>query len=94
MARYEKLTSQRVMRWAYDLYCKGGVFYAGDRQEDGYPVVAEITLSDDDLARFEPDLDKALTIIMHHKDHVNNPIDDSEARYPIEDIIFDVEYAD
>ena len=89
----EKCESQRVQKWAYDLYCKSTVLYATDRQKFGHPAVAEIPVTDDDIKRFSPVLDKAVTIIIYHRDFIHKPID-AEAKYPMEDIIFDVKFVD
>ena len=60
----EKNVSARVKRWAFNQLKSRRVFFSGDRQKQGYPVVAEIPVDNDDIKKFAPDLDKAVTIIM------------------------------
>ena len=91
MAKIEKLENQEAKQWAFDLLQKGDVLWAADRQNEGYPVVAEIPLADNEKALFN--IPKALTILMHHKDK-SKAIDDPEATYQLDEIVFDVETVD
>ena len=88
----EKNTTARVKEWAFNLFKQGAFSLAGGRQPDGYPVVAEIPVSNDDIKRFAPALDKAVTVIMFHKDL--KPIDDPDADYDFNEIVFHVECCD
>ena len=54
--------------------------------------MAEIPVSDDDIKRFAPALDKAVTVIMFHKDL--KPLDDPDADYDFNEIVFHVECCD
>ena len=85
----EKNTSAQVKRWAFNQLKAGDVVFAGDRQKEGYPVVAEIEVANEDIKSFAPDLDNAVTIIMFHKDL--KPIDDPGADYGFNDITFHLE---
>ena len=85
------LTNEKAKDWAYDYLVKGDVLWAGDRQREGYPIVAEVPLDDADRKRF--DLPRADTIIMHNVDK-SKAIDEPGTTYPIEDIVFDVLFYD
>lgn len=86
----EQLKSEQVKQWAYDQLVKGTVLWAGDRKEYGC-VVAEVPLDDVDRKRF--DLPHGDTIIMYNVDKLK-AIDEPGARYPIKEIVFDLECCD
>jgi hypothetical protein len=85
----EKNTTAQVKTWAFNQLKARDVVFAGDRQKEGYPVVAEIDVANEDIKRFAPDLDNAVTVIMFHKDL--KPIDDPGADYGFNDITFHIE---
>ena len=85
----EKNTTVRVKQWAFNHLKYGDMVFAVDRQKDGYPVVAEVLVSDKDMERFEPDLDKAVTVIMFAAGA--RRIDASDTDFDIGDIVFHVE---
>ncbi len=85
----EKNTTAQVKTWAFNQLKAGDVVFAGDRQKEGYPVVAEIEVANEDIKSFAPDLDNAVTNIMFHKDL--KPIDDPGADYGFNDITFHIE---
>ena len=92
IAWFEKTTTTRVALWAFNRLKSGNVLFSGERQREGYPVVAEIPVDDDDIKRFAPDLDEAVTIIMFAPGA--GIIDDPDADFEIGDITFHVEYVD
>ena len=85
----EKNTTAQVKTWAFNQLKAGDVVFAGDRQKEGYPVVAEIDVANEDIKRFAPDLDNAVTVIMFRKDL--KPIDDPGSDYGFNDITFHIE---
>ena len=88
----EKNTTTRVKKWAFNHLKYGDMVFAADRQKDGYPVVAEVLVSDKDMERFKPDLDKAVTVIMFAAGA--RRIDAPGADFDISDIVFHVECCD
>lgn len=67
----------------------GDVVFASDRGKQGYPKVAEIQLTDDDVRRFAG-LENGITIIMRHKDN-SKAIDDPRSEYSFDEIVFYLE---
>jgi hypothetical protein len=79
----EKNISFQVKVWAFDLFKSGEVLFSGDR--------AEIEVSDEDVERFKPDLEKAVPVIMFSQ---GVPIDDPDYDFQIEEIEFLIECCD
>ena len=67
MPKREELRELAVIEWAYAMYCEGNVFWAADRQKKGYPIVAELSITKNDLNLF-PLLVNVRSIIMYPKD--------------------------
>ena len=88
----EPIENSEVKQWAYERYISGTVVFSGDRQKQGYPVVAEFYLSDKDLETFDG-IDKGASIIMYPVDR-KKTIDDPEAMFEIHEIKFDLECSD
>ena len=45
----QKIDDPQVIKWAYDHYVRRDVLWAGDRQSEGYPIVAEFPIFDEDI---------------------------------------------
>ena len=67
MPKREELQKLVVIEWAYAMYCEGNVFWSADRQKKGYPIVAELSITKNDLNMF-PLLVNVRSIIMYPKD--------------------------
>ena len=87
----EKNTSFRVKQWAYDLFKSGEVLFSGVRGKQGIPVVAEITVTDEDVKNLTPDLNKAITIIIFSE---GISIDDPSYDFQIEELEFRIKCVD
>ena len=85
----EKNPSQRVKEWAFGKLNSGDILFAADREKQGYPTVAEISVTPADKKRFRSHLDNALSIIMFAPGQ--GPIDDPDENYSIDEITFHVE---
>ena len=92
--QFKKIDSVRVKKWTYNRYKKGDVTYSDERQGQKYPMEAVIKLTDDDIQRFSPELDKCVAIRIHHRGLLHKPIDDIDVRYPIDELIFELESVD
>lgn len=86
-----KNTSFRVKQWAYDLFKSGEVIFSRNIDKQGFPVVAEITVTDEDVKNYAPDLDKAITIIIFSE---GISIDDPSYDFQIEELEFRIECID
>lgn len=98
MPKTKELRESAVIEWAYAMYCEGNVFWASDRRKKGYPIVAELSITKNDLNMF-PHLVNVRSIIMYPKDktqwdtapiHNMNENGDFEP-LPIETIKFELE---
>jgi hypothetical protein len=85
----EKLKGEGIKHWAYDKLMAGDVVFVSDRGKQGYPKVAEIQLTDEDVSRFAG-LEHGVTIIMRHKDN-SQAIDDPQSEYSFDEIVFYLE---
>jgi len=98
MPNREELRELAVIEWAYAMYCEGNVFWAADRQKKGYPIVAELSITKNDLKMF-PLLVNVRSIIMYPKDETlwdTRPINKMDENgdfepLPIEEIKFELE---
>ena len=92
------IRNERLKVWAYKKLYSGEALFAGDRQRDGYPVVAEIHLDNETVrkqvfsneVKVRPVVQAVITI--YHKDR--EPIDTPNWKYPIDDLIFEIEVFD
>ena len=84
----QKLEGEGIKQWAYDKLLAGDVVFIGDRIKQGFPVVAEIHLSDHDR-RWFAGFEKGVAIIMHHKDK-SKAIDTGDS-YSFDEIAFYLE---
>ena len=84
----QKLEGEGIKQWAYDKLMAGDVVFVSDRIKQGFPVVAEIQLSDLDRKRFAG-IEKGVTIIMYHKDKLK-AIDSGDS-YSFDEIAFYLE---
>ncbi|MGD9173318.1 MAG: hypothetical protein PVF29_04105 [Desulfobacterales bacterium] len=78
----ERLKGEGVKKWAYDKLVAGDVIFVGDRCKQGFPVVAEIQLADDDVKRFVG-IEKGVTIILCAEDRSKDIAD------PQQQLLFD-----
>jgi len=85
----EKLKGEGIKHWAYDKLVAGDVVFAGDRGWQGFPVVAEIQLTVEDVKRFAG-IEKGVTIIMCAEDR-SKDIADPQQQLPFDEIKFYLE---
>jgi len=85
----EKLKGEGIKQWAYDKLVAGDVDFVGDRGWQGFPVVAEIPLTDDDVNRFAG-IEKGVTIIMCPVDR-SKDIADPQQQVSFDEIKFYLE---
>lgn len=85
----EKLKGEGIKHWAYDKLVAGDVVFVGDRGWKGFPVVAEIQLTDEDVKRFAG-IEKGVTIIMCPVDR-SKDIANPQQRVPFDEIKFYLE---
>ena len=88
----EKLKDDRIKHWAYDKLVAGEVDFVGDRGWQGFPVVAEIPLTDNDVKRFAG-IEKGVTIIMCLVDR-SKEIADPHQRVSFDEVKFYLECVD
>ena len=85
----ERLKGEGIKQWAYDKLVAGDVVFVSDRFKQGFPVVAEIQLTEADVKRFVG-IEKGVTIIMRCKDK-SKAIDDPHAQFSFNEISFHLE---